>query len=160
MISQRILGTAVLALGLFVYFYLIPVGIVTPSNVKVLALSPDFWPKIVAVLFGIMGLLMMVHPGGKENKEEDEMSFSQWLQRIPRLIIFLCGLFGFYFAMPTFGMVVPSIVLIFLSMLFAGDRNWIRMVVLSLLVPTLLYCFFVFVAQIPIPLGVFEFIRG
>jgi len=53
-------------------------------------------------------------------------------------------------------MVVPGMALIFILMIFSGYRRWWLIILLSLLVPILLYGFFVHVANIPIPLGIFE----
>lgn len=157
--NERMLGLAVLVLGLATFFVLIPVGIVTPSNIRTLALSPDFWPKIVAAIFSLMGLMMIIKPAPAitaENSVEKE----SFVQRLPRLTVVLGSLFGFYFLEPFLGMVVPGMVLIFGLMAFAGERRWGLMLCVAVTVPTLLYCFFSFVASIPIPLGIFESIRG
>ena len=162
MYTERITGIVIFLLGMLTFFVIIPFGIVSPSNVSSLALAPDFWPKIVAALFALMGLLMVMKPIDKSIDEEIEEKATpiSWATRIPRLAIVLAALFSFYGLLPTLGMVVPAIFLIFGLMLFAGERKWLRITVLSLSVPISLYCFFVFVAQIPIPLGIFEFLRG
>ncbi len=153
--NERLLGGAMLVIGLLTFFVLIPVGIVTPKSITTLSLSPDFWPKIVAVIFSLMGLAMIIKP--KPPTQTEDTSF---ISRLPRLLVVLAALFGFYFAVPQFGMVVPGMLLIFGMMWFAGERRWVLMGFIAILVPVLLYSFFVFVANIPIPLGIFESLRG
>ena len=53
-------------------------------------------------------------------------------------------------------MVIPSIVTILLLVYFAGERRWYLSLLIGVLLPVLLYGFFVYVARIPIPLGIFE----
>ena len=57
-------------------------------------------------------------------------------------------------------MVVPGMVLIFTLMLFAGERRYMLALSIAVVTPLVLYFFFVHVANIPIPLGVFESLRG
>ena len=156
MIQHRFPGIVITLIGVLTLLVLIPKGIVTPSNVTTLALSPDFWPRIVAAIFTFTGIALTIKPAVSEDNE----SFATFLARLPRLIVVLGALFGFYFSINQFGMVVPGILLIFGLMTFAGERRWLRMLCIAVVVPVLLYCFFVFVANIPIPLGMFESLRG
>ena len=155
--SSRITGIVLVVIGLLVFFVLIPVGIVSPSNLDNLAIAPDFWPRIVAGVFTLMGIVIAVKSGGEAADGEQSIP---WSGRLPRLAVVLAALFGFYFAISSFGMVAPAMALIFGLMLFAGERRWWLMILVSTLVPILLYIFFVFVANIPIPLGLFETLRG
>ena len=154
MYYERIIGLGVVALGLLLFFVIIPIGVVEPSNVSHLALAPQFWPKIISIMIGAMGviLVMRAKPGEPVSR--------QWLGRLPGLIVALGALFGFYFLIPPLGMVVPGMALIFGLMWYAGERNLIRSILIACAVPILLYCFFVYIANIPIPLGVFESLRG
>ena len=72
----------------------------------------------------------------------------------------LATLFVFYFLIDHLGMVVPGIAVIFGMMWFAGERRYALMATVAVVVPVLLYVFFVHVANIPIPLGIFESLRG
>jgi len=155
MMIERAIGLFVLLLGLFALLVLIPGGIVTPQTVETASLSPAFWPRIVAVMFALTGISMAIRPGKSVVGDKIPLRV-----RAPRLLVVLSALFAFYFAMPSLGMVVPAIALIFGMMWFAGERRWLLMVVVSILVPVALYAFFVHVANIPIPLGVFEALRG
>lgn len=157
MIRERLTGIGVLLIGILVFFVLIPYGIDQPDNVKHLALAPNFWPKIIAAIIAVMGLLLAVKPGSRsETGGEDDA----WAQRLPGLAVSLGSLFAFYFLIPPLGMVATGAALIFGLMLFAGERRWQLGVAVALGIPLLLYVFFTYVAGIPIPLGVFESLRG
>jgi len=155
--SERVTGIIILLLGIATFFILIPKGIVVPSNIEVLALSPDFWPRIVAALFSLCGVTMIFQSTAEKSDSENEASITS---RIPRLTITLLALFAFYFVIPQLGMVVPAIALIFGMMFFSGERRWVMMATTAIVTPLLLYVFFVYIANIPIPLGIFESIRG
>ena len=159
--KERFIGLAVAALGLLTLFVLIPIGIDSPDYVEVLALAPEFWPIIVGCLFTLSGIFMAVRPF--EEKEDDEEGAPEpvpWLERLPKLALVLGCLFIFYFAAPYLGFVVPAFVLTLILAWFAEERRWHTLILVAIIPPVLLYVFFVFIANIPIPLGYFEFVRG
>ena len=155
--QERLTGIFILLIGLAVFFLLIPVGIVSPSNVDQIALSPDFWPRIVAGIIAVMGVLMIIKPAPENGSEPDPIVLPN---RISGLLLCLVSLFGFYFLIPHLGMVASGMLIIPGLMIFAGERRWLLILTLSVLTPLLLYFFFVHVANVPMPLGYFEFLRG
>ena len=164
MIRERLTGVGVALLGLLIFAVLIPWGIDQPGNVEHTALAPDFWPQIIAVIMMALGVLQAVRPvpddededGGGHGGEDS----GRWLRRLPGLAVALGALFGFYFLIPSLGMVVPGVAVIFGLMIFGGERRWGLAATVAAGVPILLYVFFVHVAGIPIPLGVLETLRG
>ena len=166
--TERIQGLVIIVLAIMIAFVLIPAGIVSPSNLEHISTAPHFWPMIISGGLGLTGALMVVFAkngvaADTESSNADEPnteSETLWIQRMPRLLFVFGILFGFYFAIPYLGMVVPGILLILGLMAYAGQRRWGLMLGLSVGVPLLLYAFFVYVAQIPIPLGWFEILRG
>ena len=182
MTRERLTGIGVLVLGLLVFFVLIPRGVDQPGNVEHAALAPDFWPRIIAVVIALMGLLLAIKPareddgekgvgeGGEGNGAGESSGAGEgsgggeavvrWPQRLPGLAVTLGALFVFYFLIPFLGMVASGAALIFGLMVYAGERRWPRGAAIAVGVPVALYLFFVYVASIPIPLGVFESLRG
>ena len=164
MIGERLIGAGVALLGLLIYSVLIPYGVDRPGNVEHAALAPDFWPRIIAAIIVALGVLLALRPapddededGGEDGGEDS----GRWLHRLPGLAVALGALFGFHVLIPSLGMVVPGAALIFGLMVLAGERRWLLAAAVSAGVPVLLYAFFVHVASIPIPLGVFETLRG
>ena len=160
MIRERLTGVGVSLLGLLILTVLIPWGIDQPGNVEHTALAPDFWPRIIAVIMMVLGVLQAVRPVPDDDGEDGGEDSGRWLHRVPGLAVALGALFGFYVLIPSLGMVAPGVAVIFGLMVFGGERRWLLAAVVAAAVPLLLYAFFVHVAGIPIPLGVFETLRG
>lgn len=159
--------TAILfiALGSGTVFLLIPNGVIVPSSVQIPALSPDFWPYtiawgvVVSSAFLLLEALLLKVPGDGSDDEDSAAEAQYKLDTLPgtlRMVVLILALFLFYFALTHLGVVVSSIVLIPTMMLYFGERNWKYILPLSLLIPVGLYLFFLHVAGIPMPLGLFE----
>ena len=154
--ESRLVGLAVAVLGSFALTVLIPYGIASPSEVPSLALAPEFWPVVIASVFTLMGVVLAIAP--TDTDEASRFDLSMLRPRAVRLAIILAALFGYYLAVPWFGMVTPAIVLLFGLSWFAGERRLKLLIPISIVVPVVLTGFFLFIANIPIPLGLFEFI--
>ena len=162
MIRERLTGAGVALLGLLIFTVLIPWGIDRPGNVEHAALAPDFWPRIIAAIMMALGVLLAVRPTPDDEVEDGNGAegAGRRLHRLAGLAVVLGALFAFYFLIPSLGMVVPGVAIIFALMVFGGERRWLRATLIAAGVPIALYLFFVHVASIPIPLGVFETLRG
>ena len=161
MIRERLIGVGVALLGFLIFSVLIPWGIDQPGNIEHAALAPDFWPQIIAAVMMALGALQAFRPAPDDEDDDPGGEVSvRWLHRLPGLALALGSLFGFYVLIPTLGMVVPGMAVILGLMVFGGERRWLLAATVAAGVPLLLYAFFVHVASIPIPLGVFETLRG
>lgn len=163
--KQKMIGLGILGLGLVLFFGFIPAGVDRPNEIAHATLSPAFWPRLIAMALALMGVLLFLSSAHGEEKSADAASEGlpetlPWTRQLAHLGIVLGALFGFYFVVPVLGMVLPAVVLIFGLMWFAQERRLRLMLTISLLTPLLLYFFFVTVAKIPIPLGLFEALRG
>lgn len=164
--KQKDLITAVIfiVLGGVTVFMLIPSGVVVPGSIKISALSPDFWPYMIACgvivssAFLLLEAIMLKVPSA-DGDDESEAEAAYQLRTLPatlRTVILIFALFLFYFALTQFGIVASSIVLMPAMMLFFGEKKWVYIIPLSILIPIGLYLFFLHVAGIPMPLGMFE----
>lgn len=153
MFQDRLTGVCITLIGAAIFAVLVPVGIVVPSNVGQLALSPDFWPRIVAAVIFLMGIVMVFNPA----RSDDQAGRLVWKKRFPGLCVVGTCLFGFHLLIPFLGMVAGGMAVILILMWYAGERNLYRLFGIALTVPVILYLFFVQVARIPLPLGWFEF---
>lgn len=156
-------GVIFCAVGLAAIFLFIPKGVAVPGSVKISALSPDFWPRIIAwgaVLASVALILesIFLQQPPADDEEDAEAAAQYKLATLPavlRTLVLIVVLFGFYFSLTTLGMVVTSVFLIAAMMLFFGERKYVMIACLSIGVPVLLYLFFRYVANVPIPLGMF-----
>ncbi|MGB7271541.1 MAG: tripartite tricarboxylate transporter TctB family protein [Albidovulum sp.] len=149
-------------LGVASVLFLIPKGVTVPSTVKIAALSPDFWPKVIsfatiaASVFLLVEALTMEQPVLDEKEDEEASQYQlDTLPSLLRVLVLIVALFVFYFSLATLGVVAASILLLGAMMLYFGERNYLLIAVLSFGVPILLYLFFRYVASVPIPLGMF-----
>ena len=159
MANTRWQGLGVFLAGVALYGLIIPLGVDQPSNLDVLSTGPRFWPNIIAGMLCAVGLALLLRRSTPIIADEDAPEASVG-QRLVGLVLVLLVLFTFYLVIEHLGMVVPGMALIFLMAWFAGERRVLLLTTLSLGVPLGLYVFFVHIANIPIPLGWFESLRG
>ena len=72
-------------------------------------------------------------------------------------VMLLCALFVMFFK--TLGYVVCGAVLCFVIMVLIGKRNWLQMVLVSILVPLGMWLVFYKVLTVNIPMGPLQFLR-
>lgn len=72
-------------------------------------------------------------------------------------VMLLCALFVVFFK--TLGYVVCGAVLCFVIMVLIGKRNWLQMVLVSILVPLGMWLVFYKVLSVNIPMGPLQFLR-
>ena len=164
----RDLATSVVFLlaGLVAVFLLIPLGVAVPGTVEVAALSPDFWPLVIgyvaiaASAFLLVESLFMQQPQ-LEDAEDDEKEYKYaTIPSLLRILALVAALFAFYASLDYLGVVAASVILIFVLMLFFGERRYWLVAVLSLCIPVVLYIFFRYAASVPMPLGYFGTLGG
>lgn len=156
-----------LAFGLALHFLLIDEGIPVPASLTIASLSPDFWPRLVAKALIVISAVLVLQtliveklfrkraPETLPEPSQPEGAYRP-IVGLTRALALMAAMFGFYFALPTLGLVVSSIILIVAMMLFFGEGRLLLVAILGIAVPTCLYLFFRYAAGIPIPLGIFE----
>jgi putative tricarboxylic transport membrane protein len=148
-----------------VLWVLIPAAVPVPKSIKVAALSPDFWPKIIAAGLAIMGLVLIAQGMirlVRERAETIEKTVTEAAPAADRRSVFIrtvgimVGLLVYYQIVEPLGIVVSSILAIMVFALIYDERRWKILIPVAVLMPTGLYYFFVKVANIPMPLGLFD----
>ena len=152
-----LVATAFFALVLFV---LIPIYVKVPSFIPGFAPPPDMWPRVVAVIGLVMGIMAVVlaFPKMREASCNQVTGLGFHINRNKVLIGRFSGLMvlfvGFVYGMPLIGF-VPATVLL-LAILFVMTGNFERkfwMIALSIIFPVLLYILFTEVTHTPFPEG-------
>ncbi|MGI9334047.1 MAG: tripartite tricarboxylate transporter TctB family protein [Gammaproteobacteria bacterium] len=166
-----VLGLCLIAVALAGWFVVIPLGIDLPKNLKLAALSPDFWPRIVMIILALSGASVAVQawvenrkPAPATSSADDTDAHGPIVEhracvRALRVVFAFACLFAFYFAIPYLGVIAGSTIIIVVYGAMLGQRSWVRLGLLAAVLPAALYLFFAHVAQIPMPLGVFETLR-
>ena len=164
--SDAILGAVLVALSIVLLWVVIPLGVKVPKSNKVLALSPDFWIKIIVWSTLCLGAYL-IYQGLRSAREQlsedkiDEIERNRAHHHPTGRAVLLASLavlnlFLYYFLIQWLGMVLASIISFITFVLLCGERRIVIMVPLAVLLPTALYYFFLKVASIPMPLGIFS----
>lgn len=146
-------GVALLILGVAVLLIMIPYGVAEPKKVRYAALSPSYYPRIVAASLALIGLAVTLRSfasvglgtqGDGENRPDAVM----------RTVAVLALLLFTALVLTPLGFVLTSAVVLAATIWFAGESRYWLIVILAISVPVTLHFFFLKVAGIPIPLGV------
>lgn len=164
-----VFGLVVTLVAALMMTVVIPVGIDSPGEVDILALSPSFWPLVIMALMGSIGLVVTLRAllALRAAKEPDAAgplpdnastagATASGGGSNARVVACVAILFAFQQLLEPLGLVLASTLVITALMLLAGERRARLIVPIALLVPAGLYLFFTHVAMVQIPLGVLE----
>jgi len=153
-------GVFMLAVGLLLLLLLIPFGIDTPKKIRYAALSPTYYPQIVAIILSVIGAAIIFRNRKSFRvKEAEELDVAHPNAQI-RIIIFLALLAAYALSLEFLGFVLSGALALATSLILAGERRAIFILAMSLLLPISLFLFFYKVAYVPVPNGLLApFIR-
>jgi putative tricarboxylic transport membrane protein len=111
--------------------------------------SPRFFPRFTVAIMGFCGALLIIEDlrgkGTEVTGKERLLSLRMViLSSIALLFVPLFRILGFFVTAP---LLIASV------MLVLGGRNWIKISLLALIPPAVIYLFFDQFLQIPLPLG-------
>ncbi|MCB1971005.1 MAG: tripartite tricarboxylate transporter TctB family protein [Geminicoccaceae bacterium] len=144
-----LLGLGIAAFGVLLLLVIIPEGVVVPKGVRSAVLSPAFWPSVIAGFLIVSGLILAVQSRLYGQSMELEHHDVSWL-RFGLGVVFLAV---FYLLVRPIGLVLASMLAITAFGLVARARNRPMLLVTAVILPLLLYGFFVKIAGLPVPVG-------
>lgn len=147
-------GLLFLAVGLFLVFVMIPVGIVEPTKVPFAVLAPSYYPRLVAIAMVLIGLAVTARAATKSSGDS-ELSAPDGTGAI-KLAGAVIVMFAVAFTLPELGFVLGTAIGLAVLLLIAGERSPIVVLLTVVLLPLGLYVFFTKMANIPIPGGVLD----
>lgn len=172
-IADLVVSGVIVVFACIMLFVLIPTGIEHPGSIDVLALGPAFWPSVICAFLGLMGLVVGVQAlrrsrawrggavSGPDDQGDPDAADAEAAGFAPvRWLAALVLLAAYYHGLDSLGMVLTSMLALGLFMILGGERRPAVVLVLSLGVPLALFLFFRYVANVFIPLGVFERLLG
>ena len=133
-----------------VLFVLIPIYVKVPSFIPGFAPPPDMWPRVVAVIGLVMGILALVlaFPKSRKASGEQVTSLGFYVNRnkvfITRFALLLVLFVAFVYGLPVIGFVPATVLLLGILFLMTG---------LTIIFPVLLYLLFTEVTHTPFPEG-------
>lgn len=153
-----VIGSGVVGLSLLGLLVIIPAGIVLPGGIEIAALSPDFWPQLVMMGLAVAGAIVLfqgIFPGGTGPRESEEESLSFGIASL-KLVTAILAVFVYYFAITYLGIVLSSCIMLVGLMMLGGERRLAILLPTAVILPVLLFYFFTYVANVPLPLGMFQ----
>ena len=153
-------GVFMLAVGLLLLVFLIPFGIDTPKKIRFAALSPTYYPQIVALILSVIGVaIIFKNRQPLTTKRTDDLDEVHPNAKM-RVGSFLLLLAAFSLSLEFLGFVLSGVLALVASLILAGERRALIIIAISLLLPISLFLFFYKVAYVPVPNGILApFIR-
>ena len=153
-------GVFMFAVGLLLLLFLIPFGIDTPKKIRFAALSPTYYPQIVALILSVIGVAIIFKIRQpltiKGTDDLDEVHPNAKM----RIGGFLALLTVYSLSLEFLGFVLSGVLALAASLILAGERRAFIIIAMSLLLPISLFLFFYKVAYVPVPNGILApFIR-
>jgi putative tricarboxylic transport membrane protein len=166
-----VVGLFSLGLGLLLHFWLIPNFISVPGNMARAVLSPAFWPEILAVIAMIAGVFVLLpafrggeavasatpidQPALAQPPElQSATTESQEPQsNVIRLLVFVGAMVLYAKYLDYLGMALASVLMLLASFYLLGERRLGLVLSISVILPLVLYAFFLHVAGVSIPQG-------
>ena len=164
--SDAILGAILTVGSLIMLLVIIPISVQVPKSNKVLALSPDFWIKIIVWITLFLGVYLIFQgiKTAREELSEDEIDAIEERKRhhhsmgvsVLMVLIAVANLYVYYYLIEWLGMILASSISVVTFALLCGERRVKIIIPIAAILPVALYYFFLKVASIPMPLGIFS----
>ncbi len=121
---NRIAGACVIAGGMLYYYWASLLG---SAVMKETAYGPDFYPKILAAIIVLLGVMLLVMKPQKKDRIMDE--------KINKRILFIAAaaLVIYPFLILKLGFVVSGILFLSLSFMFLGKIKWFKAALVSMI---------------------------
>ena len=154
------LGLFLLIAALVLLFWGIPAGIQSPGAIANPTLAPAFWPRIIVIALAVFSVVVGVQ--GVNRAVRIRKGLEEAATRVPnpagtvKAIAAIGLLFVYVWSLSWGGLVVPSMVAIIAFTALHGEKRVQYYVPAAILFPLALYYFFLKVALVPMPLGVFK----
>ncbi|SDP79899.1 tripartite tricarboxylate transporter TctB family protein [Desulforhopalus singaporensis] len=159
--GEYIIATILGLLGLFIFIHAdqIPTMVAVEKSSVV---NSRFFPKLMSVLLVIFSIILFVQnsllhkktkimpQSNNEGKNSENKSYTSWMRM--SAAVGMCILFLIFYE--SGGFLVTSILFMFSFLLIVGVRNWISLILISILPPVIVYFIFKVLLSVPLPEGV------
>lgn len=160
--KNLILGILLTAFFGITYFILIPAAVYIPKNVMEAGISPATWPKLATSIIVILGICVAIQ-GALQIKRDKAVDLTKLhnekqggTTNYLKILAVMAALLVYYYVIDILGIVLSSIIMLIGVAITSGERRPKVLLLVGILVPLGLYYFFVKVAHVPMPLGIFE----
>lgn len=151
-------GALCLAAAAVGYFVLVPKWVYVPATVAGTLDSPAFLPRALFMLLALFGALLLLQslPSVKAIAAEGKAPRADWMRAGGMLLVCM-----FYLgAVFLIGLPLASGLSLAVALVYFGERRPLVIGIAIVLLPTLLWLFFVKIALVPMPIPIFELAAG
>ncbi|MHC1787359.1 MAG: tripartite tricarboxylate transporter TctB family protein [Christensenellales bacterium] len=152
-----------LGLGYAMGFHVLEAAIPLKVQKNPYAMQPNMWPQVILALVIICVVINIINIIRK-NKGKPEFSLSALLAGIPaflkgKLFLGIAIVVAASFILEPLGFMVTSFLFLIAYGLLLGDRKYLRLVLVSLVITVFLYVVFGVLLQVNLPRGTVPFLR-
>ncbi len=134
--------------------YILPTYVDITEGYEQSALPPSFWPKVIIIFGLICSIIYFGQSVLAIVKDKKPISFPRLLWQTEKQSIFLMAMLCIYaYLLEYMGLIVTSAIFLPLTAWLYGEKRPLALLVFSLSITAILYVFFVIVAQVHIPAG-------
>ena len=146
--AWMISGIAFLVLGLLMVFIIIPWQIADPSAAD--ELGPRFFPRIICSSMAVLGALLTYH-GYRKRNEENQKTLGVSMQGLKYIAVTFGILIVYVLSLYFLPYMVSTAIGLFLLMYFYGQRNWVKLIGVSVGLPIVIYLSFTYLLMLKLP---------
>lgn len=152
-----VFGLGVAAVALLFALIVIPAFISVPGSVKAAPLSPAFLPYVLTGLIGLLGLVCATQSLiGQGVPKEDGEGFDPANGWFFKTLLLAAVFMSFWWLPELVGTLPVAIAAMAVLLVIGRERSLVRGAAVAVLVPVLVWLFFVEIAQVPLPEGPIE----
>jgi hypothetical protein len=143
--SDKIMGLGIVFFSIILHLVIIPIQCDSAGNGG--GVGPDFFPKMIAMIMGVLGLWLFLQksPIKVEKKEK---------RNTKSVIITAIALVAYVYLAEYLGYVTSTVIALLFFLIYYGCRNKIVIVTIITLLTGSLYFFFGQVMQVMLPRGI------
>lgn len=152
-----------LGLGYAMGFHVLEAAVPLKVQKNPYALQPNAWPQVILVLVMICVVINIVKIIRK-NKGKPEFSLAAFAAGIPaffksKMFLGMAIVVVASFILEPLGFMVTSLFFLFAYGLLLGDRKFLRLAIVSVIITVFLYIIFGVLLQVNLPRGTVPFLR-
>lgn len=145
------LGAVTVLFSLVLWLFLIPNYVVVPGNIEHFYMGPNFWVTVIAASMFLLGALLLYNAlKNARPTEGDPITPLQVFRLCSGMAIFV----AYYLFLQSLGIIITSAIAVVACSLMYGERRLKYLLPLAILLPVMLYLFFLKIASIPMPQGI------
>lgn len=150
--------------GYAFFFHVLEANVPVKVRNNPFALQPDMWPKAIIILLEICLLINIVKIIVK-NKGKEDFTIKYFLKQVPgffksRMFFGIVILVVASFILEPLGFVVTCLLVLFSYGALLGQRKWLQLAIVSVVVSLLLFLIFNGLLSVNLPRGTVPFLRN